>query len=93
MAALQVVTFIVAAVLFFSLYRDKNNLFPLFAQSRSIGFQSPPPAPVAPGDGKAAMGLRALLSGVEPSEKALLTQIPSCKKNTTGEAACFLYDK
>lgn len=91
MAALQVVTFIVAAVLF-SLYRDKNNLFPLFAQNRSSGFRSPTPAPVAPGDGKAAMGLKALLSLFKPSEKALLTWIPSCKK-LTAEAACFLYDK
>lgn len=35
MAALQVVTFIVAAV-FFIPYQDKNNPFPLFARNRAV---------------------------------------------------------
>jgi len=56
-AALQVVTFIVAAV-FFTLYKYKNNPFPLFAQNGAV----PKPAPETPGDGRAALGHGALVS-------------------------------
>lgn len=81
-AALQVVTFIVTAVLF-TLYKDKNNPFPLFAQNGAVPKRRFSVSDACICDSwrwRGCPGTRgSSLLLFKPSEKALLKRIPSCK--------------